>query len=128
MSHFTTVKTSIVSKEHLKKALADLKMAFQEGQLTVRGYGGKTTGVEIKVPTRNEGYDLGFRKQGGTYELVADWWGIKDIKQDELVQKLNQRYAYHVAKEQLESQDFTIVEETVEQDQTIHIQVRRMVW
>ena len=127
MSHFTTVKTRIVSKEHLKKALDDMEMAYQEGQVSIRGYGGKTTSVEIKIPTRNQGYDLGFRKRGDTYELVADWYGIKDINQNELLQRLNQRYAYNVAKDQLESQDFTIVEETVEQDQTIHISVRRMV-
>ena len=90
-------------------------------------YGGKTTSVEIKIPTKNPGFDLGFRKQGDTYELVADWWGIKDINQNDLLQQLNQRYAYNVAKDQLESQDFTIVEETVEQDQTIHICVRRTV-
>ena len=127
MSHFTTVKTRIVSKEHLKKALDDMEMAYQEGQVSVRGYNGQTTSVEIRVPTKNQGYDLGFRKQADTYELVADWYGIKDINQDNLLQQLNQRYAYNVAKDQLESQDFTIVEETVEQDQTIHISVRRMV-
>ncbi len=127
MSHFTTVKTRIVSRVHLKKALDDMQIAYQEGQVSVRGYGGQTTSVEIKVPTKNHGYDLGFRKQSDTYELVADWYGIKDINQDTLLQQLNQRYAYNVAKDQLESQDFTIVEETIEQDQTIHISVRRMV-
>jgi len=127
MSHFTTVKTRIVSKEHLKKALDDLQMDYQEGQVSVRGYNGQTTGVEIKVPTNNQGYDMGFRKHGDTYELVADWYGIRDINQASFLQQLNQRYAYNVAKDQLESQDFTIVEETIEQDQTIHISVRRMV-
>ena len=131
MSHFTTVRTKIVSLEHLKGALDDMQMAYQQGTVSipvsVRGYGGKTTPVEIKVPTKNAGYDLGFRKSGEQYELVADWWGIRDIRQDEFVQRLNQRYAYHVAKEQLESQDFTIVEETVGEDQTIHLCVRRMV-
>lgn len=127
MSHFTTVKTKMVSKEHLKKALRDLGMAFQEGRLSIRGYGGQTTEVEIKIPTANPGYDLGFRTKGDAYELVADWWGIKDIRQDDLLRQLNQRYAYHVAKEQLEQQDFTLVEEEVQQDQTIHLTVRRMV-
>lgn len=127
MSHFTTVKTKIVSLKHLKKGLDDLSMAYEEGRVRIRGYGGQTTEVELRVPTRNEGYDLGFRKHGEAYELVADWWGIKDINQKDLLRQLNQRYAYHVAKEQLEQQDFTLVEEEVQQDQTIHLTVRRMV-
>ena len=127
MSHFTTVQTQIVLKEFLKKALEDLGMRCEEGNVEVRGYGGARTPVEIRVPTRNQGYDLGFRKQGENYELVADWWGIRDIKREEFVPRLTQRYAYHAAKDRLEQQDFTIVEEEVQQDQTIHITVRRMI-
>ncbi len=127
MSHFTTIKTQIVSKEQLKKALDDLQLSYQEGDVEIRGFGGNRTRVEIRIPTRNPGYDLGFRKQGNTYELVADWWGIKDIKQEEFLKSLTQRYAYHVAKDQLEAQDFTVVEEEVQADKTIRITVRRMV-
>ncbi|MDW7680725.1 MAG: DUF1257 domain-containing protein [bacterium] len=127
MSHFTTIKTQIIAKEYLKKALDDMQMRYQEGNLEIRGYGGQKTRVEIKVPTSNPDHDLGFRKKKESYELVADWWGIKDINQKEFLQRLTQRYAYHVAKEQLEQQDFTIVEEEVQQDQTIHLTVRRMI-
>ncbi len=127
MSHFTTLKTRIVSLEHLKAALTDLGMTFVEGPVSIRGYGGRTTPVELKVPTGNPGYDLGFRKQQDTYDLVADWWGIKDIRQEEFLRRLQQRYACSVAKEQLQAQGFAIVEETVQPDQTIHIAVRRMV-
>jgi hypothetical protein len=128
MSHFTTIKTQIVAQEPLKKALADLGLACEEGAVEIRGYGGNRTRVDIRVPTSNAGYDLGFRKQGETYELIADWWGIKDLKQDTFLQRLTQRYAYHVAKEQLAAQDFTVVEEEVQADNTIHLVVRRMVW
>ncbi len=127
MSHFTTIQTKLVEKEFLKKALTDLELAYQEGEVDIRGYNGQTARVEIKVPTKNPGYDMGFRKQGGAYDLVADWYGIKDVNQEQLVQNLNQRYAYHAAREQLEQQDFTIVEEEVLADRTIHITVRRMV-
>lgn len=127
MSHFTTIKTKIVSLDHLKAVLTDLNMAYDEGPVNIRGFGGKTTQVQLKVPTNSPGYDLGFQQQAGTYDLVADWWGIKDIKQEDFLQRLTQRYAYNVAKDRLAEQDFTIVEETIEQDQTIHICVRRMV-
>ena len=127
MSHFTTIQTQVVVKEQLKKALDDLNLTYEEGEVEIRGYGGQRTRVEIRVPTRNPGYDLGFRKQGDVYELVADWWGIKDIQQEVFLNRLTQRYAYHVAKDRLEAQEFTIVEEEVQADQTIHITVRRMV-
>jgi hypothetical protein len=127
MSHFTTIKTKIVVKDYLKKALTDLKYDWEEGNMTVRGYQGNQTKAEIKVQSGNPGYDIGFRKQGENYEIVADWWGIKNIKQDEFVNRVNQRYAYQAVKDQLEQEDFSFVEEKVGQDQTIHISVRRMI-
>lgn len=127
MSHFTTIKTQIVDKEYLKKALDDLHMRYEEGNLEIRGFGGQRTRVEIRVRTGSSGYDMGFRKQKATYELVADWWGIQGIDREEFLCQLTQRYAYHVVKEELEEQDFTVVEEEVQQDRTIHLTVRRMV-
>ncbi len=127
MSHFSTIKTKLVDPAYIVKALHDLGMTCEQGEVEIRGYGGQRTRVEIRVPTRNPGYDIGFRKQGDTYDLVADWYGIHDVNQQELLQQLNQRYAYHAAKDQLEQQDFTIVEEEVRPDRTIHMTVRRMV-
>lgn len=126
MSHFTTLKTRIVSKDHLKQALEDLDIAFDEGDLEIRGYQGIRTPVEIRIPSSNPDYDLGFRKHGDSYELVADWYGIRDIDQHEFVAKIVQRYAYRVAMEQLLAQDFAVVEEEIRPDNTIHITVRRM--
>jgi hypothetical protein len=126
MSHFTSLKTRIVSKEHLKHALEDLGIAYEEGELEVRGYQGIRTEVEIRIPSSNPDYDLGFRKSDGTYELVADWYGITEINRREFLGKITQRYAYLAAKEQLEGQDFTVIEEEVLPDNTIRITVRRM--
>ena len=126
MSHFTTLKTRIVSKEHLEQALETLDIQFEEGDLEIRGYQGIRTRVDIRIPTSNPDYQIGFQKQGDAYHLVADWYGITDFKQDELVGLISQRYAYLVAKEQLESQDFTVVEEEVLPDKTIRFTVRRM--
>jgi hypothetical protein len=126
MSHFTTLKTRIVSKEHLKQALDDLQIVFEEGDLEIRGYQGISTPVEIRIPTSNTDYQMGFRKQADAYELIADWYGIKDVDQSELLGRIMQRYAYRVTKEQLEQQDFMVVEEEVQADNTIRITVRRM--
>lgn len=127
MSHFTTLKTKIVVLKYLEKALDDLNYKWEKGNLDVRGYEGIRTKAEIKIKTENPGYDIGFRKQGDGYEVVADWWGIEYINQDDFVKRINQRYAYHAVKSQLEKQDFSFVTEEIKEGDTIHISVRRMI-
>ena len=126
MSHFTTMRTRIVSKLHLKKALLDLGFQVDEGDVEVRGFLGNRTRVEIRVPTGNPGYDIGFRERDGTFEMVADWWGIKDTSEEAFLAPVMQRYAYHVAKDQLAHQGFELVAEETQADRTIHLTVRRM--
>jgi len=126
MSHFTTIKTKIIDKEYLKKALDDLGYAYEEGKLKCRGFAGQQTDVEIRIKPK-EGFDFGFKKEGNVYVLVGDWWGIKDIDKDEFIDKLTQRYAYCVVKNQLTSKDFTFIEEKVDEKGTIEIKVRRVV-
>lgn len=130
MSHFTTLRTQFVAAEPLKKALADIRAEFALGDVrentVVHGWGGKTTTADLAVATNNRNYDLGFRRQGDTFELVADWYGVP-FQQAQLVPRLTQRYAYHVVKEQLDQQGFALVEEEVRQDRTIHLVLRRSV-
>ena len=126
MSHFSTIQTKIVVKEYLKKALDDLKFNWEEGDLEVRGYQGNRTKAEIRIETGNQGYDIGFRKQGANYEVVADWYGIRNIKQEEFVQNVTQRYACNSVKGQLEQDGFTFVEDDVLENNTIHFSARRM--
>lgn len=127
MSHFTSIKTQIVEKEYLKRSLFDLGHAYSEGNVQIRGYQGNRTPVEIRVSTNNSGYDIGFRKVGNAYEVVADWWGIHDINQEKFVQQVYQRYAYHAAKAKLEEQGFSLVSEEVQEGERIHLVLRRTV-
>lgn len=131
MSHFTTLKTQFTVAEPLKQALADVRAEFHLGAVRenalVSGFLGNTTRADLVVSTCNPGYDLGFRKQGETFELVADWYGIRDFQQADLTARLTQRYAYHTVKEKLDQQGFALVEEEVKQDRTIHLVLRRTV-
>ena len=127
MSHFTTIKTKIVEKQYLKQALSELGHSYQEGNVNIRGYQGIQTPVAIKIPTKNTGYDIGFRQSNNAYEIVADWWGIKDIKQQEFLQQVSQRYAYHAAKAKLEEQGFSLVSEEAQKGDRIHLVLRRTV-
>jgi hypothetical protein len=82
--------------------------------------------VEMKIPTKNPGYDIGFYKTDDSYEMVADWWGIRDIKQAQLLQQITQRYAYHTARAKLEGPDFALVTEEIQQEGRIHLVLRRV--
>jgi hypothetical protein len=126
MSHFTSIKTRMVEKEFLLKALRDLGYQPQEGNVQVRGYLGDRTGVEIKIPTKNPEYDIGFRKRDGVYECVADWYGLKDIDQAKFINQIAQRYAYHAARAKLEEQGYALTSEEAK-DGRIHLVLRRMV-
>ncbi|BAU65769.1 hypothetical protein YCF35 [Stanieria sp. NIES-3757] len=127
MSHFTSIKTQIVEKEYLKQALSDLGHAYQEGNVQIRGYQGIQTPVAIKIPTKNSGYEIGFRQLDNAYEIVADWWGIRDIKQDQFLQQVSQLYAYHAAKAKLEEQGFSLASEETQEGDRLHLVLRRVV-
>ena len=128
MSHFTKIKTKLVIKEHLIQALKDLGHRPQEGQVSIRGWHGQKTSVEVMIPTKNKGYDIGFQKSDGVYELVADWYGIKDIKSEAFINTVQQRYSYHAVVSRMAEKGFEIVEEENTEDNTIHLTVRRAVF
>lgn len=73
------------------------------------------------------GYDIGFRKVDNAYEVIADWWGIRDISQEKFVQQVYQRYGHHATKAKLEEQGFSLVSEEVQEGERIHLVLRRTV-
>ena len=127
MSHFTTIKTQMVDKAALMQALRDLGHQPVQGPVEVRGYEGGRTFADLKIPTSNPEYDIGFRKVKGVYECVADWFGLKHIDQTQFLDQIAQRYAYHVARAKLEEQGFGLVSEEVDKNGRIHLVLRRMV-
>ena len=64
MSHFTRLKTKIVEKEYLLKALKDLGYQAEEGDLHVHALGRTRQPVEIKIHLGMLGREVGFRKSG----------------------------------------------------------------
>ena len=124
MSHFTRLRTQIVEREFLLKALEDLGFSYETGDLKVRGLAGDSARAEIKIKVKL-GREVGFRKAGNSYELVADAWGLGSSLKD-LTDKLTQRYAYHTAVAKLEAQGFSLVNEENAQDGQIHLTLRRM--
>jgi hypothetical protein len=126
MSHFTKIKTRMANKVYLLKALQDLGYVPQDGSVDIRGYLGQRTRVEIRIPTENPEYDIGFRKAGASFECVADWFGLRNVDRETLMDRILQRYAYHAARAELEEQGFTLSSEETQADGRIHLVLRRM--
>lgn len=125
MSHFSRIQTQIKETKYLLQALKDLGFSYEEGEQQINGFGGRKTPVDIRVPLKFS-YDIGFRKSGGKYEIVADWYGVRGVNQKEFTQKLMQRYAYHATRDKMQQQGFDMVEEKVEETGQIRIVLRRM--
>ena len=132
MSHFTQVETKINDLVALKAALAELGLLFEEataGQtVKVRGWKGSTLTAEAKIAA-SKSYDIGLQlSEGGTYKLVADWWGIEEETNEEaakIQQRILQCYAKHKVKAEVAKQGFTLDEEQVEADGTIRLAISR---
>jgi hypothetical protein len=125
MSHFSRIKTKFTEKKYLEMAIKDLGFAYEEGEQEVKAFGGQKAPVDIRIKLPLS-YDIGLHKQGETYSIVADWFGVRGINQKDFTDKLTQRYAYHAARAKLEEQGFNMVEEKVEETGQIRIVLRRM--
>jgi hypothetical protein len=125
MSHFSRIKTQIVDKTYLLHALNDLGFQYEEGKLHVAGSHDRKMEAEIVIRLPLS-YDVGLKLTDGSYEVVADWAGVKGLSQKDFIGRLTQRYAYHAARSQLEEQGFTLVEEIVQNSGQIRLVLRRM--
>jgi hypothetical protein len=129
VSHFTKVATKINDLVALKKALDQLgwKYTHNEQGVTVRGYRGQTLSAELSIDMGK--YDIGVVKtEEGTYELVADWWGVettKGLKEEEVAKEINSKYAYQRVLAAVEEQGYTIDTNAVQADGTIKLGVSK---
>ncbi|MBF2080041.1 MAG: DUF1257 domain-containing protein [Synechococcales cyanobacterium T60_A2020_003] len=124
MSHFTTIQVQIKDGDVLAQALNELGYDV-EPNAPVRGYQGSTTVAEYVIRQAN-GYDLGFRKNGEFYELVADFWGTK-INQQEFLNAISQRYAHAMLLKTAARDGFTIEDQETLADGSIRVVVGRWV-
>ncbi|MEH1873589.1 DUF1257 domain-containing protein [Nostoc sp.] len=124
MSHFTTIKVQIKHGEILHQVLQELNYQV-ECNTNVRGYRGNTTQAEYVI-RQNNGYDLGFRRSGENYEIVADFWGAK-INQQQFVNSISQKYAHKTLMATVQEQGFNVEDEEVLEDGTVRVVVGRWV-
>ncbi len=122
MSHFTTIAIEIKNGDLLGQALQALGYPVKQNTL-VRGYLGDTTTAEYVIPMPNA-YDIGFRKVGDRYELIADMWGLA-MNVEEFLGELNQQYAARTVLESATQQGFAIEQQEILEDGTVRIVIGR---
>jgi len=125
MSHFTKIKTKIYEIEILKTALNNLGYKFSENVSSVRGYQGRATNVDLLINLKSS-YDIGFHRTiDGSYEIVADWYGVKGVMKESFISNLMQTYSLELIKQEMEKKGYYIVEKTKMKDNTLKVVVRK---
>jgi Protein of unknown function (DUF1257) len=124
MSHFTTIKVQIKNGEILHQVLKELEYQV-EYNTKVRGYRGDTIEAEYVI-RQSHGFDMGFRRNGEDYELVADFWGAR-INQQQFINSITQKYAHKTLMSAVQEQGFSVEEEETLEDGTVRVIVGRWV-
>jgi len=135
MSHYSIYKTQFVSAEHLVQALNDMgfnQVNVYDKPVQLEGWLGdqRKNRAEIVIPRHfisSASNDMGFKLNAeGSYEAIISDYDRGQRLDQHWLNKLTQRYAYHVAIDMLQQQDFQLIEEINNEDQTIHLSLRRM--
>jgi hypothetical protein len=134
MSHYTVLKTRMTDIKALVQALADMDLKQVEVYATAQrlvGIGGdaREQTAEVIIRRKHLGWlsnDFGFKRgSDGSFEAIISDYDQRWCTQDWL-DRLLQRYAYHVARAKLEEKGFALVSEKAQGTGQIHLVLRRM--
>jgi len=123
MSKFVKVRTELRDLTMIKRALDDLELKYQEDADYRHGWSGASHAAEIVVKA---GLFTSFglrRNEEGVYEILGDSMGLSS--QQDILQQLNQRYAYHKVLNEVGKAGFSLVEESTDRNKAIRLVVRR---
>ncbi|WP_204104265.1 MULTISPECIES: DUF1257 domain-containing protein [Spirulina sp. CCY15215] len=124
MSHFSTIKVQIKNGEILNQVLQELGYSV-ECNAEIRGYQGKTTTADYVIRQSNR-YDIGFRQNGETYDIVADFWGA-NLDRQQFLNSIQQKYAHKTLLNAVQDQGFNLEEEETLNDGTVRVVVGRWI-
>jgi hypothetical protein len=130
MSHFSRIKTRIKNREILIQCLQEMGYAIQIGG-SLKGYQHERS-VDLAIQLE-KGYGVGFaRGSDDSYDIVADWWGVKTGVKNHLIKNLEarvcqiqQEYALKTVLEKTHQQGYSLVDKQVDGDGRIRIVLRR---
>lgn len=122
MSKFVKVKTQLRDVALIKQALDDLQIQYEVDQEYAHTWSKARVSVPILV--RQGASSFGLREdEDGVYELVGDDMAMPRLKRT--MGQVQQRYAYRKVLAETEQAGFSLVEESVGDDNVIRMTVRR---
>lgn len=134
MSHYSTIKTRLVDRDYLVRALEDLgykgKVEVHDEPVRLRGYLGdlRRQSAEVVIRRKHVGRasnDIGFHLNAdGTYDAMISAYD-RSKHSAKWLGRLTQRYAYHAAVAKLRDQGFEIVEESQDRAGRLNVTLRR---
>ena len=78
MSHFTKLdRAQITSPEAFKKAAKELGFTEIKENAEMRGFMGNRQKADVVASRPGCAYDVGIVKAGSKYDLISDWWGVR---------------------------------------------------
>ena len=122
MSKFVQIRTQLRNPQMLKQALDDLSIQYSEDATYTHRWSGQSHAVPLLV--KDGRLVFGLRPaDDGCFEAVGDEMQMRQIRPT--VDRITQRYAYHMVLTETVKAGFNLVEETVGNDEVIHLTVRR---
>ena len=122
MSKFVQVNTQLRDVAMIKLALDDLKLRYTENSTYTHRWSGTSHAVPLAV--QDGSLSFGLRETSdGRYEVVGDDMQMRRIQP--AINRISQRYAYHMVLAETRSAGFDLVEESVGKDDVIRMTVRR---
>lgn len=122
MSKFVRIKTELRELSLIKRALDDLKLAYQENQRYTHVWSGFSGQAPLLVQTK--GAKFAFRATDeGLYEAIGDDMQMATVRAQ--LDAIQQRYAYHKVVDEVAAAGFALVEEQTGRDHVIRMTVRR---
>jgi hypothetical protein len=109
MSHITRLRTIMKERRLLLLAMQEVGLSPED--------------TPPALGLVRAGY-VTFHLDNGAYALVHDSDESRVVLP--LLQRITQRYAYHVAREKLEAQGFALVDEVHQESGQVHLVMRRM--
>lgn len=122
MSKFVQIQTQLREPEMIKQALDRLQLTYTEDSAYVHYWSGSKHTVPLLVESGR--LKFGLRPtEDGSYEVVGDDMQMGLVRS--IVNKVSQQYAYAMVVEETTKAGFNLVEESIGNDDTIRLTVRR---
>jgi Protein of unknown function (DUF1257) len=126
MSHFTRIHTRLTDEQMIRQALVRMSYEVVPADDGVYGWRGQKARAAFKIRPPRTRYEIGFVSEAGKgFSIVADWWGVKVVRQEAFTQRLTREYAYVATVSALAAKGFEVQEQVTEKSGEVRLVLRR---